>query len=267
MGSIATATALLAGCSSGATTDTQPTGTNASSGPDTSTARSAAIESVTPIAGWNGSDGSRTETTGFGRGANAIFAAETRSRVGDQGRAAIDATAVVYDETGKQYAWKQRHRQLEQTGGVGTVTWQAPFQFGTDQFSRGQYRLEVSTTDAVSGADLGSASTDFAVREPLDPDEVAVVDKIHPATVSTDESFDYGLRLHNVGDRDSSVVSSQSIKVGDGSFHDVSATFAMNLPVDSIRAITVTDVSIPRPGTYTYRFDALDVTFQVEAEK
>lgn len=260
---IASATTLVAGCSGGNDADG---GTSASPAGETTTAEPRTLRGITPVATWKQQQNAPgDEMTGFGRGANAVFAVEARTAVGDRGRGELDATAVVYDDSGTEYARKTVTTRSGQTDAVDTATWTSAFQFNTGDFSTGSYRAEVTATDAVSGADLGTVSTPFDVRHPLGPGEIEVVDKLHPETVSPGESFSYGLRVRNVSDSDNSVVSDQSIRVDDGSFRSLDAKVGINVPADGIGVARATDVSLPEPGTYTYRFDAIDVTFQVEA--
>ncbi|WP_324665911.1 hypothetical protein [Haloarcula sediminis] len=165
------------------------------------------------------------------------------------------AEARVFDGDTRLDTYTQEVDVVADGDSVSRRAW---FSFGTADWEPGSYTAEVVVNSENYGT---STSTEVAAElvEPLGEGEVEMTVAEFPDDAVAGEAFDWTLEFRNLSDRDSSVVT-DTVTVDPARADSVAldSQYRENVPAGEAVEVEKTDFRINRPGTYTYRIDALD---------
>jgi len=261
----------LAGCTSRGDNDsesdpTTSTPTPTTTGPTTTSEPAAPeITDSSLLTGWGAfGDTLDKQVTGVGQGASAIIGFRYEANVIDGSIDITEQVSVHGPDDNRVGLEESTDTQL--VDGEGRQYWEHALSFDTSSWELGDHSYEVLVRNNATGEVSGTAEGSFSVVEPLTDQDATISGVDAPDSVSTGEPYAFTLEFANVSDRDSSIVSSLSVKYESSSEWSTWTEDPIwcNVAEGESNTWSSGEVSWDTPGTLEFRVDAIDETWTVD---
>lgn len=202
---------------------------------------------------------------------NAIESAGAGTMAGIGVRAALEIAAgeirpnadiVITDGVGNERQTVSASDSFEVAGEDDVVVglfWEADL----SDLRTGTYSASVEITDRVSGDSTERTTFEFDLVEPLQPNEVELVE-YEPSRVAVGEPFRWELRLRNLAPRDSSLISPLTIRFKGANEGETLGRAFWELPAESTVTHSTFELPLEADGTFVMSFSAVDVSWETE---
>ncbi|MFA1609874.1 COG1470 family protein [Halobellus rubicundus] len=272
-----TSLALLAGClgdsqSEEETEDTaentptpSPIETSTPTRSSTPTSLKPVVSNVNLVSEWQEfGDVTARSIEGAGRGASIVIGYRYSVQVHD-GEHDITKQARIFDSSGTRVAQTSSEDQ-QLVDGEGYQEWEGAFDFETEGWDLGEYEAEVIIKDNISGKVSSKTIGEFSLNSPLGDGEAKLISYSGPESLQPDESYSYSLELENTANRDSSIVSTLSVKRDRSEWYTYEDTqFELTIPAGETRTRESGTVTAPSDsGEYTFRIDDIGEVWSFE---
>lgn len=223
------------------------------------------IQFATPVYRWDEfGDADANAISAVGRGAGLPVAA--RFDVWAHG-GTVDTTRQVRAYDGNSRVAIQSDTTETVAEGSGYREWEAWVNLDTTGWGYGQFDGDYLVRDNVLDETSQAAEWSVEVVEPLTGTDASLVSYNGPRTVRVGERFSYSLEMRNNTSRDSSVVSTLSVRTTGYDWTTATETRSFNIPARSTVVFDVEDVSLSTAGTFEYRIDTIGDTWSVTVEE